>query len=166
MAPDKYIHITGEDVFAENINVGGRTDIVEVDFPGERNFTLNYINIRDGDLTTVEGDEVITYELTNEPTNGYNAGNQIPTTTFLVGPFPPAPDPEPEPGPVPPPDEPEKTLPPNWVPLDEIEEHVYEDPVSYASDILYDENGSPIRKNVDGTVTVVRAITRVLPFRR
>ena len=159
-APDKYIHITGPDVYANNINVGKETHTVEVDFPG-RSFTLNYTNIRDNQLTTVRPDEVITYELTNEPTNGYNAGTHTADNTFLVGPGiePDEPDvpviiPDPDPvPPTPPVDEPERHL--QWVPEDAMKAPV-DTPVAFAADLDDDDEGAPIRKNVDGSVTVVK----------
>ena len=164
VAPDKFIHITGPNVHANNINIGGRTDKVQVDFPS-RDFTLNYTNIRDGVVKTVKGTDEITYELTNDPEIGYNTGKeQTADTTFLVGPdkevppeppVPPTP-PQPTPNPVNPPiDEPERHL--QWVPEDAMKAPV-DTPVAFAADLDDDEDGTPIRKNVDGSVTVVRKV--------
>ena len=166
VAPDKYIHITGPNVHANNINIGGRTDKVEVDFPS-RDFTLNYTNIRDGVVKTVNKTDVITYELTNDPDKGYNTGKeQTADTTFLVGPTEPPVVPPDEPvippkppvdPPVVPDDEPERNLAAQWVPEDAMKAPV-DTPVAFAADLDDDDNGIPVRKNVDGSVTVVRAV--------
>ena len=156
VAPDKFIHITGPDVHANNINIGGRTDKVQVDFPS-RDFTLNYTNIRDGVVTTVKGDEEITYGLTNDPNTGYNTGKaQTKDTTYLVGPDEVNPPVPPTP-PTPPIDEPERNLAAQWVPEDAMKAPV-DMPVAFAADLDDDEDGTPIRKNVDGSVTVVRKV--------
>ena len=73
-APNKYMEITG-DVHAKEINVGKETDKLKVDFP-ERDYTLNYTNIRDGKVVTVNGNEEITYELTDGK-GGHNDGTQV-----------------------------------------------------------------------------------------
>ncbi len=159
-APGKYIEITG-DVHADTIKVGKETDKVKVDFPG-RDYKLQYTNIRDNEEVIVNGDEEITYELTNGE-NGYNDGTQIKgENTYLVGPDK---DPEPEPEP-----EPEPTPEPGIDPEDNENVKVlrsYENqsvnmnqvytPVAYAADLEDDQNDTGVRKNVDGSVTVVRA---------
>lgn len=159
VAPDKKITITG-DVTAKNINIGDRTGTLQLDFPG-RNFTTNYTNIRDGQVVTIAPTEVITYELTNEPTNGYNSPDlkaSIGTnTTYLVGPA--------------------VLNPPNIVNTDEnarvlntmnkdltndaIASNPINTPVAFAADLDDDEVYGPCRKNVDGSVTVVRAVPMI-----
>lgn len=152
VAPDKKITITG-DVHAKEINVGGRTGTLQLDFPG-RDFTTHYTNIRDGVVKTIAPNEEITYALTNAP-GGYNAPDFEQTdgtnTTYLVGPDAPEPTP------------PNKKNPPNddnvrvknWVPEDPTKP-VASTPIAYAAD-LDDDEDIPCRKNVDGSVTVVRA---------
>ena len=163
-APDKYIEITG-DVNADTINVGKETDKVKVDFPG-RNFKLKFTNIKDNKEVTINGNEEITYEITNGE-GGHNDGTQIKgENTYLVGPDKePDPQPEPEPEPQPEPD-------PDPIPTPDGNENVkvlrsFENqsvnmnqvytPVAYAADLEDDQNDTGVRKNVDGSVTVVRA---------
>ncbi|MBR1373343.1 hypothetical protein IJ556_02705, partial [bacterium] len=150
----KRIDITGPDVHARNINIGPETDYLKVDFEG-RDFTTNYTNIRDGKVITIRPDEVITYELAD-------GSNNLPTLeptadrTYLIGP-----DKEitPDPDPINPPNvqDPEKLL-KNVVYDDRISEAPVNTPVAFAADLDDDEDGTPIRKNVDGSVTVVRAV--------
>lgn len=155
VAPDKKITITG-DVHAKEINVGGRTGTLQLDFPN-RDFTTNYTNIRDGVVKTIAPNDKITYELTDEPTNGYNKPDFQQTdgtnTTYLVGPG--APVTPPTPAPVnPPTDDNVRVI--NPIPDDPMKPMV-NTPVAYAAD-LDDDDPSPCRKNVDGSVTVVRAV--------
>jgi hypothetical protein len=82
--------------------------------------------------------------------------------------YSPEPQPEPQPGPEPGPgpnpgpnpnpitDEPEKLL-KQWVP-DDIMQAPVNTPVAFAADLDDDETDKAVRKNVDGSVTVVRAI--------
>ena len=97
IAPDKKIKITG-DVTANNINIGGRTGTLELDFPS-RKFTTHYTNIKDETVVTIAPDEEITYELTNKEDVGYNSPDYQQTdgtnTTYLVGPEKPD-DPTPD----------------------------------------------------------------------
>ena len=130
------------------------TGYLKLNFP-ERSFTTNYTNIRDGVVTTIAPTEEITYDMT-DGANGYNRPTLTPgeKTTYLIGPDAPQP-------PVPPerrvdnPNEAEKRL-AQWVPEDVTKAPV-STPIAYAADLDDDENGQPIRKNVDGSVTVVRA---------
>lgn len=163
VAPDKKITVTGN-VHAKEINVGGRTGTLQLDFPN-RDFTTNYTNIRDGVVKTIAPTDEITYELTNAP-GAYNSPDFAQTngtnTTYLVGPGAPGPVP---PGPTPPPSPtPDNPNPPsddnvrvrNVVPDDPMKPLV-STPVAFAADIDDDENYGPCRKNVDGSVTVVKA---------
>jgi len=162
-AVHKRVDITGDDVHAKNINIGNDTDVLKVEFPS-RDYTLNYTNIRDGQKVTVNPDDEITYTLTNAP-GGYNGGQSITDhrtdVTYLVGPdaptppTPPTPDPDPRPTPSPDP-EPEKNLMTQWVPEDSLAAPI-NTPVAYAADLDDDELDKAVRKNVDGSVTVVRA---------
>ena len=153
----KRIDITGNDVHAKNVNVGPETDYLKLEFPN-RDFTTNYTNIRDGVVTTIRPDEEITYALTNG-TNGYNQTTLEPTATktYLIGPDNVIP---PEPTPVPnqniPDNENAKNLMTQWAP-DDIMQSPVNTPVAFAADLDDDEVEAPVRKNVDGSVTVVRA---------
>jgi len=161
-APNKYMEITG-DVHAKEINVGKETDKLKLDFPG-RDFTVNYTDIKTGKVVTVNPDEVITYEITDGK-GGHNDGVQVKgENTYLVGPEKPV-DPvdpvDPDPEPVPPtpvnPDDNE-----NVKVLHSYENHgvnlnQVQTPVAYAADLDDDEIDTGVRKNVDGSVTVVRA---------
>ena len=184
-APGKYIEITGDGVHADNIIVGKETDKLKVDFPS-RDYTLKYTNIRDAKEVTVGKTEEITYELTNGK-NGYNTRDPRPEdTTYLVGPDKPVvptpdpdptPDPKPDPDPIPTPDPDPDPIPtpdpdkPIINPEDNDNVKVLKGferpdavdaaqpytPVAYAADLDDDEVDTGVRKNVDGSVTVVRA---------
>lgn len=146
-APDKKITVTG-DVHAKEINVDGRTGTLQLDFPN-RDFTTNYTNIRDGVVKTIAPNEAITYNLTNAP-SGYNAPDfqqtDGTTTTYLVGPDAPQPV-------NPPTDDNVRTM---VVIPDDPTAPMASTPVAYAADLDEDDE-MPCRKNVDGSVTVVRA---------
>ena len=156
VAPDKKITITGDDVIAHEFNIGGRTGTLQLDYPG-RNFTTHYVNIKEGKVKTIKPDDEITYELTNAP-DGYNSPDYKQTdgtkTTYLVGPKKdPVPPPKPKPTPTPPDDDNVRVK--NWVPEDPTQPLV-NTPVAFAAD-LDDEEEAGVRKNVDGSVTVIRA---------
>ena len=154
----KRIDIQGPNVHAKNINVGPETDYLKVEFKG-RDFTTNYTNIRDGKVVTIRPDEEITYELAD---GGYNQPTLKPTEkkTYLIGPdfdpVPPGPEPEPTPGPGPNPPNDDNVRIKNWVPDDPMQPLV-NTPVAFAADLDDDEEDAGVRKNVDGSVTVVRA---------
>ena len=158
-APDKYIEITGDKVHADNIIVGKETDKLKVDFPS-RDYTLKYTNIRDAQEVTIKGTDEITYELTNGP-EGYNTRDPRPEgTTYLVGP-----DKTPDVPTPPEPDEP--TINPDdnenvkvlraFEKPDSVDAAQPYTPVAYAADLDDDDIDTGVRKNVDGSVTVVRA---------
>lgn len=166
-APDKYIEITG-DVHAKEINVGNETDKLKVDFP-ERDYTLNYTSIKDDKVVTIKGTDEITYELTNGE-NGYNTRDPRPeNTTYLVGPDKPV-DPVNPVDPVDPvtpvtPDEPTIDTDDNenvkvlrsFEKTEAVDKAQPYTPVAYAADLDDDNEDTGVRKNVDGSVTVVRA---------
>ena len=167
-APNKYIEITGDGVHADNIIVGKETDKLKVDFPS-RDYTLKYTNIRDAKEVTVGKTEEITYELTNGE-NGYNTRDPRPeNTTYLVGPDKPNPDPKPDPKPDPDPKptpDPDPNIPDDNENIKVLRSFERPDavdaaqpytPVAYAADLDDDEVDTGVRKNVDGSVTVVRA---------
>ena len=146
----KRIDIQGPNVHANNINVGPETDYLKVEFEG-RDFTTNYTNIRDGKVVTIKPDEKITYDMTDG-----QGGNNQPTlkpgekTTYLIGPNKPDPTPEPSN-----PSSDDNVRVRNWVP-DDPTKPMASTPVAYAAD-LDEEEDVPCRKNVDGSVTVVKA---------
>ena len=152
-APSKKITVTG-DVHAKNVNIGPETDYLKLDFDG-RDFTTNYTNIRDGQVVTIQPDEKITYNLTDAIPNGYNAPTLQPgaTTTYLIG---PGPEPGPNPDPNKAPDSDNAKLLRNWAPDDPTAAPI-NTPVAFAADLDDDEEEAGVRKNVDGSVTVVRA---------
>ena len=153
-AYNKNLTITGKDVHADNFNVGPETNYLKLDFEG-RDFTTNYTNIRDEQVVTIRPDEVITYELT-DGANGYNQPTLKPgeKTTYLIGPGKDDPTPKPD-DPTPDPNDPAKLL-KTWVPDDPTAAPV-NTPVAFAADLDDDEEEAGVRKNVDGSVTVVRA---------
>lgn len=154
-APNARIDITGPDVHARNINIAPETDYLKVDFEG-RDFTTNFTNIRDGKIVTLKPTDKVTYENTDG-----QGGNNQPTlkpgekTTYLIGPGK-------EPTPPTPPQDPKKPDPEverhlkQWVP-DDIMQAPVNTPVAFAADLDDDEIDKAVRKNVDGSVTVVRA---------
>ena len=143
-APKSKITITG-DVTANNINVGPETDYLKLDYKG-RNFTTNYTNIRDEKVVTIRPDEEITYDLAD---GGYNRPTLKPgeKTTYLIGP-------DREVTIIDPPSD-DNVRVKNWVPEDPTKPLI-NTPVAFAAD-LDDDDPNPCRKNVDGSVTVVRA---------
>ena len=149
----KRIDITGDNVKANNINVGPETDYLKLDYEG-RNFTTNYTNIRDEKVVTIKPDEEITFELAD---GGYNQPTLEPAekTTYLFGPdFDPVPPgPQPEPQTTPSNDDNVRV---NHVIPQDYTKPMAGTPIAYAAD-LDDEEDVPCRKNVDGSVTVVRA---------
>ena len=153
-APDKYIEITG-DVKANTIKVGNKTDKLKVDYPS-RDYELKYTNIRDAKEVTIKGDEEITYELTNGE-NGYNVNeNRADDTTYLVGPgkeIKPNPDPEPV---IDPEDNENVKVLRSYERMEDITKAQPYTPVAYAADLDDDQEDNGVRKNVDGSVTVVK----------
>ena len=165
VAPDKKITITGDGVEAKQFNIGGRTGTLQLDYPS-RKFTTYYTKLSDGQVTKIDPNEEITYELANAP-GAYNSPEykQVDGSdkTYLVAPDkeptppPPGPDPEPvpPPGPTPTPPSDDNVRVINPVPQDPMAAPV-NTPVAFAADLDDDQYG-PCRKNVDGSVTVVRA---------
>lgn len=165
----KDVTISGNDVHAKEINVGKETDNLKVEFPS-RDYTLKYTNIRDAKEVVINGNNEITYELTNGE-NGYNTRDPRPEdTTYLVGPAKPIDPPNPGPDPTPDPN-PDPTINPddneNIKVLRSYERQPSVDqaqpytPVAYAADLDDDHTDTGVRKNVDGSVTVVRAFPMI-----
>lgn len=161
-APNKYMEITG-DVHAKDINVGKETDRLKVDFAG-RDYNLNYTNIRDNKVVTVKGNEEVTYELTNGK-GGHNDGTQLKgENTYLVGPegpTPPEPGPDPDPTPTPDPDDNENVKVLRSFENKSVDLNQVYTPVAYAADLDDDKIDKGVRKNVDGSVTVVKAFPMI-----
>ena len=154
-APGKYIEITGDKVHANNIIVGKETDKLKVDFPS-RDYTLKYTNIRDAKEVTIKGTDVITYELTNGP-DGYNTRDPRPEdTTYLVGPDKPV-TPDPDKPIINPEDNDNVKVLKSFEKPEAVDAAQPYTPVAYAADLDEDEVDTGVRKNVDGSVTVVRA---------
>jgi len=155
----------GKDAKANTITVDGETRNLTVETPS-RDYTLKYTNIKDTKELTIDGKTEITYEMANG-INGWNKGIQTKENTYLVVPGEPVVPPV---DPVIPPTEPTeyqgqdndnvKIL--NNLVKDQVAsamdaQQVYT-PVAFAAD-LDDEIDTGVRKNVDGSVTVVRAYT-------
>lgn len=164
LSSEKDIKI-GKNAHANLIRVDGETRNLKVEFPS-RDYELKYMNIKDNTWTYVKPDEKITYELTDAK-GGYNDGVQTAANTYLIGPNapvipnPPTP-PTPEPSPNTPNDDNEnvkimRNLEKNPIASAIDAQEIYT-PVAFAAD-LDDEIDTGVRKNVDGSVTVVRAFT-------
>lgn len=144
----------GKDAHADLIKVDGETRNLTVELP-KRDYTLKYTNIKNTEEITINPETTITYEMANGE-NGWNKGTQTKENTYLVV---PGEDPKPEPLPDPPQDDDNvKVL--NNLQRDQINaaidaNEVYS-PIAFAAD-LDEENDTGVRKNVDGSVTVVRA---------
>lgn len=160
IASDKDIVIK-DNVKADTIKVGGETRNLTVKLPN-RDYTLKYTNIKDTKVITVDGNTEITYDMANGE-NGWNKGVQTSENTYLVVPggpdYPPTPPADPE---DPTNDEAEKILRNlNKDPISSaIDAQQVMTPVAFAAD-LDDEIETGVRKNVDGSVTVVRPYTPV-----
>ena len=138
----------GKDAHADLIKVDGETRKLTVELP-KRDYTLKYTDIKDTEVITINPDTKITYEMANGE-NGWNKGTQTKENTYLVVPGS---------GPNPPEDDDNvKIL--NNLQRDQINaaidaNEVYS-PIAFAAD-LDEDNDTGVRKNVDGSVTVVRA---------
>ena len=145
----------GKDAHADLIKVDGETRNLTVELPN-RDYTLKYTNIKDTEEITINPNTTITYEMANGE-NGWNKGTQTKDNTYLVVPgedpvIPPKPQPDPEDN------DNVKIL--NNLQRDQINaaidaNEVYS-PIAFAADLDEDED-TGVRKNVDGSVTVVRA---------
>lgn len=158
--------VIGDDVHAGNIIVMGETRNLTVNTPAKsRDYTLNYVNIKDTEWITVDKDTTITYDMANGE-NGWNKGTQTKDNTFLVVPGenpvePPVVEPDPE-DPFVPDDNNEnvkvlKNLDKNPM-VSAIDANQVYTPIAFAAD-LDEEIDTGVRKNVDGSVTVVRPYT-------
>ena len=160
---DKDITILGDGVHANNITVAGKTDNLTVETgANSRDYTLKYTNIRDAKEITIDKSTEITYDMANGE-NGWNIRDPRPeNTTYLVvrGNEPnPNPNPDPDPTPIPDGNENAKVL-RSYENQSVNMAQVYT-PVAYAADLDDDQIDRGVRKNVDGSVTVVRAFPMV-----
>lgn len=159
-----------KDNHADLITVGGETKNLTVELPSNsRDYTLKYTNIKDTEVITIDPETEITYDMANGK-NGWNKGTQTKDNTYLVvpgkDPDPDQPDPPTPPGP----DDPDPVIPQdndnvkilNNLQRDQIASAIDANqvatPVAFAAD-LDDEIDTGVRKNVDGSVTVVRPYT-------
>ena len=144
---------------AEQITVGNKTDNLTVD-TASRDYDLKYTNIRDAQEIVINGDTEITYEMANgENGLNINSNGRPANTTYLVvdGGDQPGPGPDPEPLPNPEDNDNVKIL--NNLQRDQInaaiDANAVYTPVAFAAD-LDEEIDKGVRKNVDGSVTVVK----------
>ena len=147
-----------DDVHANVLKIGGLTENLTVNnAANSRDYVLKYTDIKDTEVITINPETEITYEMANG-NNGWNKGTQTADNTYLVVPGPdPDPDPEPTPDPVIPDNDNVKVL-NNLVPTQtDVAPQAYA-PIAFAAD-LDDEVDTGVRKNVDGSVTVVRPYT-------
>lgn len=156
--------VIGDDVQAGKIFVMGETRNLTVNTPANtRDYILNYVNIKDTERITVDKDTTITYEMANGE-NGWNKGTQTKDNTYLVVPGEPpvVPPVQPDEPPYTPDDNNEnvkvlKNLDKNPM-VSAIDANQVYTPVAFAAD-LDEEIDTGVRKNVDGSVTVVRPYT-------
>ena len=150
----------GENVSADLVQVDGETRNLKVELPS-RDYTLKYTNIKDTKVITVDPNKTITYDMANGK-NGWNKGTQTKDNTYLIVPGEPVTPPvKPEPKPIDPQDNDNVKVMKNLV-KDQVASAVDANqvytPVAFAAD-LDDEIETGVRKNVDGSVTVVRPFT-------
>ena len=150
-----------DDVHARLIKVDGETRNLRVNNEAnKRDYTLRYVNIKDTKTIEIAPETEITYEMANGD-QGWNKGTQTKENTYLVVPG------QPEVPPVKPTIDPEdndnvkimRNLNPDQMASAVDAQQVYT-PVAFAAD-LDDEIDTGVRKNVDGSVTVVRSYTPV-----
>ncbi len=150
---------------AGRITIDPATNSVRAPFAA-RNYELKFKNIKDNEYKTIDPATEITYGITDGQ-GGNNDGTQVAgANTRLIGPdapvVPPTPQPQPQPDPVNPTpnlqdNDNVKVL--NNLGQDQVSRAIAMDPVAapiaFAAD-LDDEIDTGVRKNVDGSVTVVR----------
>ena len=146
-----------DDVHARLIKVDGETRNLRVNNEAnKRDYTLRYVNIKDTKTIEIAPETEITYEMANGD-QGWNKGTQTKENTYLV--VPGQPD-----KPVINPEDNDnvkimRNLNPDQMASAVDAQQVYT-PVAFAAD-LDDEIDTGVRKNVDGSVTVVRSYTPV-----
>ena len=165
LSADQADIVIGKNVKADLIEVDGETKNLTVELPS-RDYTLKFTDIKDTEVITVDPATTITYEM-SDGENGWNKGTQTADNTRLIVPAPIIPDPEPTPPPTPTPtptptDDNDNVKVLNNLNPDQVSSAIDANqaytPIAYAAD-LDDEIDTGVRKNVDGSVTVVRAFT-------
>ena len=157
-----------DDVHARLIKVDGETRNLTVNNSADkRDYTLRYVNIKDTETIEIAPETEITYEMANGD-QGWNKGTQTKENTYLVVPGAPVQPDEPVIPPVEP-DQPTlnpedndnvkimRNLNPDQMATAVDAQQAYT-PIAFAAD-LDDEIDTGVRKNVDGSVTVVRSFT-------
>ena len=159
---DKDITILGDGVHANNITVAGKTDNLTVETAANsRDYTLKYTNIRDAKEITIDKSTEITYDMANGE-NGWNIRDPRPEdTTYLVVKGGGGENPEPNPDQTPIPDGNENAKVLRSYENQSVNMSQVYTPVAYAADLDDDQIDRGVRKNVDGSVTVVRAFPMV-----
>ena len=159
---DKDITILGDGVHANTITVAGKTDNLTVETAANsRDYTLKYTNIRDAKEITIDKSTEITYDMANGE-NGWNIRDPRPEdTTYLVVKGGGGENPEPNPDPTPIPDGNENAKVLRSYENQSVNMSQVYTPVAYAADLDDDQIDRGVRKNVDGSVTVVRAFPMV-----
>jgi len=158
-----------DNVTAGNVTVGGETKLLTLPLQS-RNYKLNYTRINGTEPTVIDGATEITYAMLEDTPDGYNVGTQTAANTRIKAPSaptPPGPPTPPPPGPDPDPDVPTppdndnikflNNLNPDQTATAINAGQVYT-PIAFAAD-LDDEDETGVRKNVDGSVTVVKPYT-------
>ena len=158
LASNQHDIVIGDNVTADTIVVDGETRNLTVALPA-RNYRLKYTDIKDTAVVVIDPTTEITYDMANG-NNGWNKGTQTADNTYLVVPGP---------GPQPPvvnPNNPTQdndnvkilnNLLPDQVATAIDAGQVYT-PIAFAAD-LDEEEDKGVRKNVDGSVTVVKPFT-------
>ena len=161
-----------DDVVADLIEVGAETNNLTVEELKNRDYTLKYTDIIDTKVVTIAKNEEITYEKANGK-GGWNDGIQTDKNTYLVVPGgnvePPVTPPVTPP--VNPPVNPDPVINPDDNENVKVMRNLNRDatsaaidagqvytPVAFAAD-LDEVIDTGVRKNVDGSVTVVRPFT-------
>ena len=158
LSSDQHDIVIGTDVHADTIVVDGETKNLTVPLPS-RDYTLKYTDIKDTQVITIDPNTTITYDMANGE-NGWNKGTQTKDNTYLVVPGPTPPNP-PQPPQPPIQDNDNVKILNNLLPdqvATAIDAGQVLTPIAFAADLDEDEDKG-VRKNVDGSVTVVRPFT-------
>lgn len=153
-----------DNVHSDLITIDGKTKLLDLNgnYPaGSRDYTFKFTNILNTEETTVDPNTTITYDMTDGNAPGWNNNTQTPANTRIKAPNAPQPVPPtpvpPQPTPTPEDNDNVKVL--NNLTRDQLASAIdmgqAYTPIAYAAD-LDDEIDTGVRKNVDGSVTVVR----------
>lgn len=154
--------VLNNNINADKVVIGGETKLLTLPL-ASRPYELNYTRINGTTPTVIDGTTEITYDMLESTPDGYNVGTQTADNTRIKAPLPPVP---PTP-PTPPTDTPDVPDNENIKFLNNLDRdpvstainagQVYT-PIAFAAD-LDEEIDTGVRKNVDGSVTVVQAYT-------